>query len=91
MNEGEKIPTNSPWIMRFEIDSGKLTSKGLDIKKIQEKIEYSMSGHDIHIVRHDDLEDLPKLVLRLRPPDHEEEDDTPVPITLKYFEDIILN
>lgn len=79
INEDEEIHTDSPWLIRFEIDSGKLTSKGLTIEKIANTITEAFEGHPIHIVRHFDQEEMSKLVLRFRPP-HYKEEDTPTPV-----------
>lgn len=75
----------SKWLIRFELDSSKLQGRALSIEYIDNKLHEELSEGQINIVRHRDLQDLKKLVLRLRLPDFTADDDDTetVPMLLK--------
>lgn len=82
--------SKSPWVIRFEIENSKLDGKGLTLKMIEEKIRSAMVDTPIDIVRSFDTQMVKKHVLRIRPPDLED-DEGSVPIFLKEVEDLLLN
>lgn len=82
--------SKSPWIIRFEIENSKLDGKGLTLKMIEDKIRSAMVDTPIDIVRSFDTQMVKKHVLRIRPPDLED-DEGSVPIFLKEIEDVLLN
>jgi len=86
-------PANiTPWLHRFELDAAKMAGRGLSIEKIDNVLQAELAEHQVDTVRHQDTDDLPKLVLRLRLAGFAaDEDDETVPMLLKGAEDTLLN
>lgn len=75
----------SPWLLRFELDGDKMIGRDLNIEQIENVLHAELADDQVNIVRHRDLEDLTKLVFRLRLPDFgaDEDDEETVPMMLK--------
>lgn len=70
-----------------------MIGRDLNIEQIENVLHAELADDQVNIVRHRDLEDLTKLVFRLRLPDFgaDEDDEETVPMMLKQAEDKLLN
>ena len=85
----------SPWILRMEIDSDKLTGKHLTLERIESVLRKMISGDNVslNIVRHTDAELVPKAVIRLRFPKDllESDEQKTTPQVLADLEKALIN
>ena len=70
-----------------------MIGRALTIEQIDDVLHNRLADDQVNIVRHRDLEDLTKLVFRLRLPDiwADEDDEETVPMLLKQAEDTLLH
>ena len=82
----------SPWILRLELDSDKMLGRALEIEHIERILQESLEGQDLNIVRHAKLDNVAKLVMRVRLPNPEEaNEDQTAPMLLRQLEAFMLN
>ena len=83
----------SPWIFRFELDSDKMLGRALEIEDIERILTDAFPDLNLGIVRHGKLDNVQKLVMRVRFPDPGEaaEDGKGAPMLLKEIEGFMLN
>ena len=82
----------SPWILRLELDSDKMLGRSLEIEHIERILTDSLEGQDLNIVRHGKLDNVSKLVMRVRLPNPEEaNEEKTAPMLLRELEAFMLN
>ena len=81
----------SPWLLRFELNRKKLMGSTLSISTIEDVLRNEI-GENLNIVRSEGIQNIDeKLVLRLRLPKIEADENDMVPMLLRKAENFFLN